>query len=270
VLGRAMIRDLYTQDKAASMIGYVTMGMMITPMVTPLLGGYLTEIISWKALFWVIVLLTLLAVIFAYLDLPETRNFKHADRGFAGLISDAKELVQVKRFWGYCLLGGFSSLTFFMFTGAAPYLMMQQMHLTPKDYGAWIAPIAAGYALGNWVSGKYTVQVGIDTMIKWGSITGVAACLLNFVFYSMGLLSQPIWLIVPQALLALANGLQLPSSMAGSAAGVNGCTQMMMGAVAAQATGWLVVQTQSVVPLISGLLISMVLGAICYRVLTRG
>ena len=34
VLSRAVIRDLYSQDRSASMIGYVTMGMALVPMVT--------------------------------------------------------------------------------------------------------------------------------------------------------------------------------------------------------------------------------------------
>ena len=35
VLSRAIVRDMFTQDKAASMIGYVTMGMALVPMIQP-------------------------------------------------------------------------------------------------------------------------------------------------------------------------------------------------------------------------------------------
>lgn len=34
-LSRAIVRDLYERDRAASMIGYVTMGMAVAPMVAP-------------------------------------------------------------------------------------------------------------------------------------------------------------------------------------------------------------------------------------------
>ncbi|MEM7198324.1 MAG: MFS transporter, partial [Pseudomonadota bacterium] len=38
VLSRTIIRDRYAQDKAASMIGYVTMGMAVAPMLGPAVG----------------------------------------------------------------------------------------------------------------------------------------------------------------------------------------------------------------------------------------
>ncbi|MCE2934382.1 MAG: MFS transporter, partial [Hyphomicrobiales bacterium] len=38
-LARTMIRDLYSRDSAASMIAYVTMAMVIAPMVSPVLGA---------------------------------------------------------------------------------------------------------------------------------------------------------------------------------------------------------------------------------------
>ena len=41
MVGRAIIRDLYDREHAASMIGWVTMAMVIAPMVAPLVGGVL-------------------------------------------------------------------------------------------------------------------------------------------------------------------------------------------------------------------------------------
>ena len=54
VLGRAVVRDLYPRDQAASMIGYVTMGMAIVPMVGPVIGGALGQAFGWKAIFWLL------------------------------------------------------------------------------------------------------------------------------------------------------------------------------------------------------------------------
>ena len=39
VLSRAIVRDIVGTDQAASMIGYVTMGMTLAPMIGPALGG---------------------------------------------------------------------------------------------------------------------------------------------------------------------------------------------------------------------------------------
>ena len=51
VIGRAIIRDLYDRDRAASMIGWVTMAMVIAPMIAPLIGGALDTAFGWQAIF---------------------------------------------------------------------------------------------------------------------------------------------------------------------------------------------------------------------------
>ena len=50
VLSRAIVRDMVPQDRAASMIGYVTMGMAVVPMIGPAFGGLLDEAFGWQAI----------------------------------------------------------------------------------------------------------------------------------------------------------------------------------------------------------------------------
>ena len=47
VLARAIVRDMVPAEQAASMIGYVTMGMWLVPMIGPVIGGALDEIFGW-------------------------------------------------------------------------------------------------------------------------------------------------------------------------------------------------------------------------------
>ena len=51
VLPRAVIRDIAPADRAAGLIGYVTMGMSVVPMAAPILGGALDEAFGWQANF---------------------------------------------------------------------------------------------------------------------------------------------------------------------------------------------------------------------------
>ena len=54
VISRAAIRDSYGQNQAASVLGYVTMGMAVLPLIGPALGGVLEVKFSWIASFWVL------------------------------------------------------------------------------------------------------------------------------------------------------------------------------------------------------------------------
>jgi MFS transporter, DHA1 family, multidrug resistance protein len=50
-IGRAIIRDLYDREHAASMIGLVTSVVVLMPMVAPLIGGILDTLFGWEAIF---------------------------------------------------------------------------------------------------------------------------------------------------------------------------------------------------------------------------
>ena len=50
-IGRAIIRDLYDREHAASMIGLVTSVVVLMPMVAPLIGGILDTLFGWESIF---------------------------------------------------------------------------------------------------------------------------------------------------------------------------------------------------------------------------
>ena len=50
-IGRAIIRDLYDREQAASMIGLVTSVVVLMPMAAPLIGGLLDTLLGWESIF---------------------------------------------------------------------------------------------------------------------------------------------------------------------------------------------------------------------------
>ncbi|MFX4639503.1 MFS transporter, partial [Acinetobacter baumannii] len=51
VLGRAVVRDLFTRERAARMLAYLGMAMSFAPMIAPTVGGYLQLALGWKSVF---------------------------------------------------------------------------------------------------------------------------------------------------------------------------------------------------------------------------
>src|SRR4029077_3685987 len=74
-VGRAMIRDLYDRDRAASMIAIVVGAMMVAPMIGPFLGGILETAYGWRAVFLFLGAISLGVLVWAWVALPETRRF---------------------------------------------------------------------------------------------------------------------------------------------------------------------------------------------------
>src|SRR3954453_15790058 len=73
VIARAVIRDLYERDRAASMIGWVTMAMVIAPMLAPLIGGVFNAAYGWHGIFGVVGLFAAAVLGWTIFALPETR-----------------------------------------------------------------------------------------------------------------------------------------------------------------------------------------------------
>ena len=61
-----------SRDKAAGMLGYITLGIASAQALAPTLGGYLNIVAGWQSVFWLSMLLGTLVWFGALLKLPET------------------------------------------------------------------------------------------------------------------------------------------------------------------------------------------------------
>jgi DHA1 family bicyclomycin/chloramphenicol resistance-like MFS transporter len=260
VIGRAIIRDVFDKDRAASMIGWVTMAMVVAPMISPSIGGLMSETIGWRWVFAATAVIAAVTLALAAIRLPETRAVVSSPT-VGQLLRDARDLVRNRMFLGYLLIGALSSVTFFSFVGGAPHATVTLMGQSSTAYGLWFMVNACGYMLGNAVCGRYAARFGSDRLILWGSVMMLVMALVQFAIALAGWMVHPVWLFLPQAAIAFANGLQLPGAIAGavsvrpeaagSASGFVGFSQMGLGALAAQASGTLVGSLMSTVPMVA-------------------
>lgn len=258
VIGRAIIRDVFDRDRSASMIGWVTMAMVVAPMVAPTFGGLLIETVGWRWVFVATAGVALAAMTLTFWRLPETRATVSSPT-LSQLLADARGLVRDRFFVGYLLLGALSSITFFAFLGGAPHITITLMGQSTTTYGLWFIVNASGYMLGNAVCGRYSARLGSDRLMLWGCFGMVAAAMAQFLIAWSGSMTHPALLFIPQAAIAFFNGLQLPGAIAGavsvrpqaagSASGIVGFSQMGLGAIAAQISGTMVGATLSPVPM---------------------
>lgn len=242
VLGRAIIRDIYDRGRSASMIGYVTMAMVVAPMIAPGLGGVLDEAFGWRASFVLLVVLGLVVLAIVAITLPETR-VAGVMSGKGGLRSAGAALVLLRypAFLGYALCMACTSAMFFAFLAGAPYIMVEIMGRSPGEYGLYFVIGAFGYMAGNFMSGRYSERFGSQAMMLAGTVFALVGMGIMLALALAGVLT-PLALFGPTILTAIANGLVLPNAtasavsirpdLAGSAAGLSGALQLTMGALA--------------------------------------
>jgi MFS transporter, DHA1 family, multidrug resistance protein len=259
-IGRAIIRDLYDREQAASMIGLVASVVVLMPMLAPFIGGVLDTLFGWESIFIFSAALSFTVFAWAVLALPETRRFSTAPGEKSHFRADLAALTASPQFFGYALCAGFGSAPFFSFLGGAPHVVVTMLGRTSAEYGLWFFIPSLGFMAGNFAVSRLTRRFGIDTLIWWGIAATIVGCLINAAVYA----AFPGWematLFWPQLLIGFGNGLLLPTAVAGAvsirpqvagtASGMTGFVQMAIGAAAAQLGGHAVAGTSSAMPML--------------------
>lgn len=270
VLSRAVVRDMFEQDQAASKIGYVTMGMAIVPMVSPMLGGVLDELFGWRANFWVFLLLGGMLFWLTWADLGETavRSGKTLTQQFG----EYPELLTSPRFWSFSLAAAFCSGSFFAYLGGGPFVGSVVFGLSPFWVGIFFGAPAIGYFFGNWFTGLLAQRVGINKLILVG-------CLLNAfgTFLSLGIIlagyGSPLSFFGLMTFVGLGNGLVIPNAtagmlsvrphLAGTASGLGGAIMIGGGAALSALAGTLLGPKTGAYPLLMIMLVTSVAAIAC-------
>ena len=273
VLSRAVVRDMVDEARSASMIGYVTMGMAMVPMIGPMIGGLLDELLGWQASFLFLLACGVAISWLVWRDLGETSESRPTS--LRAQFAEYPELLTSRRFWGYCASAAFASGAFFAFLGGAPFVGAQVYGLSPALLGVYFAAPAVGYVIGNYLSGRFSVRIGIDRMVFWGCIVSAVGMTMLATLHVLGLNGPEIFFGF-FIFVGIGNGMTLPNAtagmlsvrprLAGTASGLGGAIMIGGGAALSALAGVLLTPGAGAMPLIAIMLTTSfaALGAILY------
>lgn len=270
VLSRAVIRDLHAQDESASMLGYVTMGMALVPMISPAIGGALEQIFNWQAAFWFMFAVALIILVLVWFDMGETSH--KSDKSLLAQFKEYPELLRSPRFWGYALASGFCSGSFFAYLGGAPFVGTVVFGLDPFWLGMYFGAPAIGYFLGNFITGRYATHFGVNRLVLAGCIANAigSTCSLLTFYFGFGSANTFFGLMT---LVGLGNGLCISNAtagmlsvrphLAGTASGLGGAIMIGGGAGLSVLAGLLLTPETGAYPLIWLMLATALAGVCC-------
>jgi len=169
-------------------------------------------------------------------------------------------LARSRRFWGYALTATLSAGSFYAYLGGAPFVGQVVLHLSPAEVGYWFAGPSIGYALGNFLSARYSTRIGMNRMILAGAVICSAFLTAALVVDMLGGLT-PLVFFGSVAFMGLGNGMLLPNAnagmmsvrpeLAGTASGLGGSMAVAGGAGLAALAGMLLDAQSGAVPLLT-------------------
>lgn len=275
VLGRAAVRDMIPGEEAASRIGYVTMGMALVPMLGPIIGGALDAAFGWQGGFLFLLVAGLGALALAWADQGETLRRGTRPGATRGGVAG---LMQSPRFWGYTFCTMFASGAFFALLGGASFVANDVFGLTPLWAGVALGVPSIGYAIGNFLSGRHSIRLGIDRMVLIGSAVGAAGLGASLVVTLAGFGSP--WLFFGFCtFLGIGNGLIMPNAtagllsvrphLAGTASGLGGAVMIGGGAALSALTGLVLRPETGTLPLQAIMLAALAMSGVSILLVMR-
>jgi DHA1 family bicyclomycin/chloramphenicol resistance-like MFS transporter len=246
VMARTILRDVYERDRAASMLAYVTVGMVLAPMLAPTIGGYLDGWFGWRTAFMLLLGLGIALVGWCVALLPETHHARSTVLGLGSMLASFAVLIRRRAFCGYAFQISMGFAIYMTFLAAAPYIMLEGHGYTPEAMGPWFIVVGGCYACGNFAAGRLSQREGVDRMIAAGlaiQVVGVAVGLA----LALGGIDHPLALFGPIGIMSIGQGLTIPNgtvgavgiepARAGAAAGLAGFLTMALGAPASYLGG---------------------------------
>jgi len=258
VVSRAIVRDVYSREESARIIGYMMSVVILAPIFAPLIGGFMTEFFGWHSVF---VLATAMGAIALAFTLPGYRESHRPARGSSFLremTTSFPILLKNPAFLAYTGYASFGVGLFMSFSGGLPFVMVKVFGRPPSEFGLFFMMIMSGFLVGTVLSTRLTPKLGIDRMIRLASGTGFLIGLSMPALLLAGYVS-PWSLFIPGAGMAVCHGLSMPNAqaggvsvnptIAGSASGLLIFIQMSVGAAFAQLAG--MIPTETPFPLIA-------------------
>lgn len=269
VLSRAIVRDMVPAHQAASLIGYVTMGMSLVPMIAPMVGGVLDETFGWRAVFLFSLVAGVAVFALVWADLGETNG--KPSTSLSAQFRQYPALLRSRAFWGYALVAAFGSGVFFAFLGGGPWVARVVLGMSPAELGLYFGFPAFGYLIGNFFSGRYAGRFGLVEMMLTGGLATLLGVGLAAALFLLGV-AGPLGFFSSMALVGIGNGLVLPSAnagvvsvrpdLAGSASGLAGALMIGGGAALSVLAGALVTTGLGAMGLVWVMLASTVLALV--------
>ncbi len=247
-MARTMMLDIYGREKAASKMSYLVMAIAISQAIAPTIGGYLNVLFNWYSIFYLSAVIALIVWLINLFYLSETCKTKTTSLRLDSILKQYLYVLQSKQYIGYALSSTFIACAFYLFIGSMPYIVVDKLSGNSADFGNWFLTVALAFMAGSFCSGFLSKRFDIDTMITLGNNISIIGASILFSFaileYYKYLELSYAFLFLPMALLTFGRGLSQPSaqsgaisstpSTAGTASGLLGFIQLIIGASIAQ------------------------------------
>jgi DHA1 family bicyclomycin/chloramphenicol resistance-like MFS transporter len=245
VLARTMVRDLAERDQAARAMSLMMACTSIAPMLAPLIGGQILWFLGWRAIFWTLAAIGVVALAAAYFRLPETLRPEYKQPlVLKSILQRFGQLLRHRAFMGYAFTSSFQFAALLSFLSGSPFVFIERYGVAPRSYGLIFGSLIVFMTIGSLLNAHFAPRIGPGRILRYAVFVplfaGAAAIVLGGIEARYGTIGM--WPIVlcfaPQIATisligpnSMAMALHRYPHMAGTASSLMGVMQFGLGAL---------------------------------------
>ncbi|KGA84102.1 multidrug transporter CflA [Lysinibacillus fusiformis] len=213
IITQTILRESVSGNRRHGMFAQISAVIAFTPAVGPLIGGWVDQALGFRAVFFVLVAMSIGLFIYAYARLPETTQ--PAARQRIAIWPVVKRIFASPTVLVYGLLIGGINGVLFSYYAEAPFIFIGHFQMTPGLYGFLGIIVALASILGAMISKRLITTHPPQQIIYIGcSVMLIGAFLLMIVCtlpLPISMLAMSIMVTV--FILLLGSGIALPNCL---------------------------------------------------------
>ena len=236
-MARVIINDSFNKTEAAEKLSLITAIMVIFPLISLILGGFIAQTIGWVGTMYVFFIFGLIILTGSVYNISETKITKINNLNFSKITNSFLDVLKNTKFLNFTFIGSIQTGVFFSSFGFMPY-EFARLGVSPLEFGFWLSFTGIGYFLGNILNRNYASKYGIEALIIFGSFFSFFSY-FSMLILNLNAFTHPLYISIPLIVFGLGNGFTVANCIiggvsttgnnSGTATGIAGALQMSSG-----------------------------------------
>ena len=238
-MARVIINDSFNKTEAAEKLSLITAIMVIFPLISLILGGFIAQTIGWVGTMYFFFIFGLIILTGSVYNISETKITKINNLNFSKITNSFLDVLKNTKFLNFTFIGSIQTGVFFSSFGFMPY-EFARLGVSPLEFGFWLSFTGIGYFLGNILNRNYASKYGIEALIIFGSFFSFLSY-FSMLILNLNAFTHPLYISIPLIIFGLGNGFTVANCIiggvsttgnnSGTATGIAGALQMSSGGV---------------------------------------
>lgn len=218
VISNAMMADLFTGKKLVRMITYGSLTWSLTPIIAPMIGGFVQQFLGWRENFLIIFIYSVLLWLAVFIFMPETlHNENRYPLHPVELYHSYLTILKNKKFIGFIICVAFSYGAVIAFNVTGPFILQEALKVNAAEYGVYVLFVGVAYSLGVYLNSQLLKLWPMMKLLRWGMIWTVLSGVILVLFSWLNWFDVTS-VIAGTIVLQLAQGLVFANCLSGSLA----------------------------------------------------